>query len=118
MKRDMDLAREILLKIEESPTTMGWVELDFPGRSDEEVSYHVKQLAQGGLIEAHDVSSHSGLAWKARSLTWEGHDFLDNARNEGAWQKTKAIVAQQGGGLSFEVVKAILLSVIKEQIGL
>ena len=57
MKRDMDLIREILLKIEDYPgSDMG----DIPkieGYSEAEIYYHVWLLYDAGLIEAYNASA-------------------------------------------------------------
>ena len=60
MKRDMDLARQILLKIEEYPDPTGWVDIIIEGYSDQEISYHIKLLYQAKLIEAYDGSDPVG----------------------------------------------------------
>jgi hypothetical protein len=69
MKRDMDLCREILLAIEQSDAEpLGWIDIDLPGHSPQQVSYNVMQLAQAGLITAKDLSTMSGFTWKPKSL--------------------------------------------------
>lgn len=49
MKRDMELARQILQQVEDHPEPIGFVTLTIPGRTPEEVFYHVKLLAQAGF---------------------------------------------------------------------
>jgi Hypothetical protein (DUF2513) len=111
MKRDMDLARAILLKIEEHPDSdgIGWVSLEIEGRSDREIGYHVMLLHEADLLEAIDASDSEGSDWRPVRLTWAGHEFLDAARQEGRWQKAKEIVKEKTGGLSFEAIKALLI---------
>jgi hypothetical protein len=130
MKRDMDLCREILRQIEESPESAGpAVKVD--GRSDEEISYHVKLLAEAGLVEAGvadgrfddrmsdgSVRTRFQKVYSPVSLTWNGHEFLDAARNDTIWRKAKAKVISATGGLVFEVLKAALLAEIRHQTGL
>lgn len=118
MQRDMDLSREILLKIEAWPEPVGWADLEIPDRTAEEVSYHVMLLAQAGLIEAENVSTLGSFEWKGKRLTWEGHEFVDAARNETVWKKTKAKVMERGGGLTFELIKSLLMSLMKQHVGL
>ena len=59
MKRDLDLARKILLTLEENEeaTGHGFVRLHVKGYPLEQVSYHVKLLDSAGLIEAIDIST-------------------------------------------------------------
>src|SRR4051794_19325385 len=103
MKRDMDLARQILLALEENPESTGQqgVDVAIEGRSPVEISYHVMLLDEADLLEAMDASDSEGLDWMPLRLTWQGHEFLDAAKEEGIWQKAKAIVKQKTGGLAF-----------------
>jgi hypothetical protein len=69
MKRDMDLIREILFKIEDAPeaTGIGWVDVNIEGRSHEQISYHVVLLAEAGLVEAQDLTNSGSGLDKGRS---------------------------------------------------
>jgi len=116
LKRDLDLARCILRIIEETPTARGWIDVVIDGHSDAEISYHVKLLAHEGLIEATDLSSSDGFTWKPTSLTWAGHEFISAAKDESRWAKAKEIVVKKGGALSFEVLKAVLIELMKKAV--
>jgi hypothetical protein len=119
MKRDMDLIREILLRIESEGTDDKRLFLKIEGRSEDEISYHVKILAEAGLIRALDISKGVlGSMWWPISLTWSGHDFLDDARDDTTWNKTKSLVGEKVASASFEVLKAVLSSVAKSALGL
>jgi hypothetical protein len=111
MKRDMDLIREILLEVEKRQGLTGWLDLQIPSRDTEEVAYHVKLLDQAGYLQATDLSSHDGFYWAPKSLTWEGHEFLDAARNETVWAKAKSFIRENGGSVPLEVVKAFMVQV-------
>ncbi len=116
MKRDMDLVRDILLAIEDNPEPFGHNDLKIEGRSNEEVAYHIKLLWQAELIEAYDVSSNSGFSWKAMSLTWKGHEFIEAARNNSRWQDAKKYILEKGGSITFDILKAVLSESIKNAI--
>jgi len=116
MKRDMDLARAILLQVEKSDDLKDWVKITVDGHSEEQISYHIKLLDQANLIEATDCSSADGLSWKATSLTWHGHEFLDAARNETFWNKAKSYLKGKGIEITFDTIKTALTKIIKEQI--
>ena len=109
MKRDLDLTRKILEQVEEKSQGMGMVDLDIPGFTQDQISYHVMQLDQAGFLKAIDCSTMEGMDWKASSLTWDGHEFLDAIRNEAVWNKIKETVKDKGGSISFEVLKALAL---------
>ena len=54
MRRDMELFREVLMKVEELPFDGRFHDIAVDGRSDEEISYHVMLLQEAGFIEAED----------------------------------------------------------------
>ena len=119
MKPDMDLAREILLKIEESPeaTGTGGFDLKIEGRSAQEVSYHVMLLHKVGLIEALDLSDGEEISNRTPScLTWTGHEFLDAYRQDTLWQKAKSFVLEKTGALGMEALRGAVPFVIQQGI--
>jgi len=56
--------------------------------------------------------------WRPTCLTWEGHNFLDAAREESRWKKAMTVIKDKAGTVSFEIVKQVLVSMAKEQLGL
>ncbi len=118
MKRDMDLIRQILFKIEEANTVTDGIEMSFQGHSDDEIAYHLKILRQAGLIDAVDVSAGGHLAYIPTSLTWAGQEFLEAARDDTKWNKAKSIIVQKGGEMTFEFLKMTLVELGKQALGL
>jgi hypothetical protein len=116
MKLDPDLVRQILLKVEEFPFDGSFHDVDIEGRTDNEISYHVMLLHEAGLMEALDLSSHSGVCWKPKRLTYIGHQFLDAARSDRVWQKAKAFTTTATGTLTLEGLKSALAHVLKQLI--
>ena len=108
MKRDFELIKEILLQVENHKDPNKWVKLDIKNETHENVAHHVKLLAQAGLLDAIDASSSDGIDWIPKSLTWEGHDFLENARNDTVWKKTLQLVKDKGGSISFSIFQNLL----------
>ena len=113
MKRDMDLMRRILFEVENWPFTGGFDTIVVPGRAKEEVAYHVYLLKDAGLIEAVDASTHDGPQWYPRNLTYQGHEFLDAARDDTRWENAKEKVLRTTGALSLESLKIVLGTLIK-----
>lgn len=114
MKRDMDIIRLILLEIEKSVTTDRFINIKIPEYKPEQISDHVRLLCEADLIEAKKLCD--GGFWLPVRLTWAGHEFLDAAKNETAWNITKNIIIKKGGGLTFEVIKTTLATVLKNLI--
>lgn len=116
MKRDMNLIRKILLNIEEAPFKGGWLELDIEGYDESVLSYHIMLLHEAGLIEAKEISTLKITVWKPKYLTWEGHEFLDAARDESRWKKALDIMKEKGGGVAFEVLKSVLIQLMTKAV--
>ena len=99
MKRNMDLVRAILLKVEEHPlpTVEGYLEVD--GYEEGPIHHHIDLLQQAGFVQAFcakDANTEYGFLMEDVSLTWRGHEFLGTIRDPEIWQKTKAGAAKAG----------------------
>jgi hypothetical protein len=112
MRRDMDLCRAVLLQLEEREQGAGWVEIEIPGFSYEQITHHIRLLDEAGLIDAENLSNMSGAVWKAKRLTWAGHEFID-AASDTVWHKTKTLVREKTGVLTLEALKLGLSEVMK-----
>lgn len=116
MKRDMNLARSILFKLEKRQDYVGFTDLEIEGYSSDKISYHVMLLSEAGLIEAMNLSTHGGPDWRAVRLTWDGHEFLETSRDESRWKNAIEIMTKNGGGLAFEVLKLVLSQLMKNAV--
>lgn len=119
MQRDMDLIRDLLRAIEQNPTMDGSTDfaiaepehVGISGHSMEEVSYHLRLLSQAGFI---DSSAHGLII---RGLTWDGHEFLDNIKNDNIWSKVKQQAATVSG-VGLKVLAALAEAEMKKHFGL
>ena len=119
MRRDMDLVRQILLAIEAESFARSGGRVAVEGHAAQEMAYHVRLLNEAGLIRAVDVSPFNGPEdWIPLSLTWEGHEFLDACREPGRWEKAKAVIKEKAGAVGFEVLKALLVGLARESLGI
>lgn len=120
MKRDMDLVRRILMKIESHEHGIAPYPLMIDGASDELVGYHIHLLGQAGLLAVDEITSLESDSPEAMALhmTWTGHDFLDAARSDTIWNRAKQRVAGTVGSVTFEAFKALLVALAKEKLGL
>jgi hypothetical protein len=120
MKRDMDLARDILHKLEAVDAGAGVPASAFPGFTNQVVACHFKLLQEAGYIEAnlYEIEELGPLDGSAQRLRWDGYEFLDATRNATVWQRLKKKVVEEGGSLPFTVVKELGLLYVKQQVGL
>ena len=82
MKRDMELIKQILKYVEQNDKNDGRLlpAPEFPDYGENEVSYHIDLCEQAGYITVQRTSGGSFL----RSLSWQGHNALDELRSRGA----------------------------------
>lgn len=129
MMRNMDLIRELLLKLEALPLRPGETVTSLTGHNEEvaikgyepdEITHHLRMLREGELIECPGSQpANGGVTF--RSLTWEGRDFLDSVRNPEVWKRTKAGASKMGTwtfGLIKDIATAYAKNVAKERLGL
>ncbi|MDJ0850322.1 MAG: DUF2513 domain-containing protein [Myxococcota bacterium] len=113
MKRDMDLVREILLKLESlrDPEEVFGGE-NFAERDFAELYGHLEIMKDAGLIDFENISASGQCIGR---LTWAGHEFLDQARDPERWQKAKSIM-RGVGSMSFEILKDTLKRLITDAV--
>lgn len=91
MKRDMDLASKIIFEIEKNKDPFSSEKIAIDNYNGNYISYHIKLLYEASLIDAIDDSISGNFSWHAFNLTWQGHEFLDAARDEDRWNNAKKL---------------------------
>ena len=115
MKRNMDLARQILMELEKEPYRGTPVSININDTSNEDMVFHVMLLAEAGLIEAFELG-FGEINWMPIRLTWAGHEFLEAARDEKRWKKATKMMQTKGGGIVFEVLRDLLVSMVRSRV--
>lgn len=123
MKRDLDIQRELLIRVEGAEdidglaftpealfTQSGWPEgyLESGQKMNEVEEYNIKKLQEAGFVTAE----YLGEFWHV-NLTHDGHDYLDAVRNDTVWKKTKAGAAKVGG-MSLDMIKDLAIAYGKQ----
>lgn len=95
MKRDLNLIRMLLLKIE-GEEDIEMLEKAFSeqygGKYDQICYTHIELMSSAGLIKASskaDLSGHYAKP-KVAGITWSGYEYLDSVRDSEVWWKTKS----------------------------
>ena len=114
MERDMDLVRKLLLLAEQD------------GKSDElckeygdkQVAGHIAIMIDAGLIKGAVANGQTGkpIAAEIIRLTWAGHEFLDNARNDTIWKKVKKKISDKSMSVSFDIIASLLKSIVRKTV--
>ena len=115
MKRDMDLVRKLLIRIEED---WGYEYLGheggitIEGYSHPAIHYHLGIMIEAGLIASYtfpeglpQTSFSTYIEYLPEIITWEGHEFLEGIRKEETWETIK----KEATNLSFAAIKSLIL---------
>jgi hypothetical protein len=124
MKRNLDIVRSILLKLEELKHGPSYYlqppyEGQFGDFSDEDVAYHLSLLLREDYVDGPRSQPAGGIGFTA--LTWKGHDFLDATRDNDVWAKTKAGASSVKGwtvDLLLDLAKGFLKKQVEDRTGI
>lgn len=132
MKLNHDCIRYIMLYLENYLTVSNYFLLDpysfcknnyLETYSNSDVLYSCEKLIEAGYINGK-IKNFTDITIpqiKITSITWEGHKFLDNIRDDKVWKNTKSILSQfKTVSISFisEVAAQIISKLINKQLGL
>jgi len=122
MKRDMDIIRALMLKLEALPADGHRIfgvaatdeELAVAGASVDQIDYHLRLLRDQGFLDSPGQPSLSGK-YPFRGITWAGHDFVDSIRDDDVWSKTKT-QAEKVGSWTVDILAGIAKAVVKAKL--
>lgn len=115
MKRDMELIRKLMFKIEEDYTGEHLWAPTIDGYDKNVVAEHCKLLYDYGFLDEYKPigADHAPvITFLVGNLTWEGYDFLEKIRQDTVWNKTKDVITQKGLPMILDVVKEVSATVI------
>ncbi|MGR6872264.1 DUF2513 domain-containing protein [Pseudomonas sp. HK3] len=112
MKRDWNIIRDILLKIESNPADGRPLEVaDFSSDLKFEYSKHVEMLLEFKLISGKLVFQlNPPNYYVITGMTWEGYELLDTIKSDTVWEKTKSIISSAGISVGLQLLKEIAIS--------
>lgn len=107
MKLNYECLRSLLLKLEEFENIDEDLNYEFMTLDDmakalpefpkNEIAYTTLKAEEGGLINASIMNADDCIyECGYSSLTYDGHQFLDNVRSNSIWSKTKSIAKELG----------------------
>lgn len=115
MKLNHDCVRDVLLYLEDNLSYGNFVhssDLKIKSYSHEEILYCIDKLFEAGFLNCDRQTDLSSVfPWfLIKSISYDGHSFLDNIRDNNVWRKTKNITK------SFTSTSINLLSNIASQV--
>ena len=114
MKRDMELIRGLLFEFE------GETKPDLSKWTEEQKLYHAALLIEAGLLRGEVIHDSQGKIATAiiYRLTWEGHEFLDAARDETVWKKVRDKLETVGTNVALPLLVSLLTDFTKQKLGI
>lgn len=118
MRLNPDLIRDILLTVEDECDFSHYLEyrvenmtfLRLETYKHEEITYHINQCKMGNLItNVHYYDNGDCIV--IGDLTPQGHEFLENIRDENNWNQTKQY-AKKVGSFSLDVLSKIAVNLM------
>lgn len=120
MELKHDCVREVLLFIEKNKPVDNYLESSELSSSinefsSQDINYSIKQLTNAGFIESKAIMVPD--LYLIGDLTWYGHQFLDDIRDDKIWKETKSR-ASQVSSASLPILQQIAVTVSKKMLGL
>ena len=117
MKRDMDLVRKILIVMADAPTGYAPNPLRIDGYDEATIGYHTYLMVDGDLITGADLTASQDQSPSSvpATITWQGHEFLEAARESSSWNRAKGLAASAGNA-SFKVLVDALMKIAMDKI--
>ena len=116
----MELIRKLLFAVESGPGYLVAEDLNLEGYTKDQLNYHAGLLVEARLAEGQGICEAGKPIPKydLYKLTWNGHEFLDAARDDKRWRTAMAKVVEMGGTVTIGVLQQILVAVMKGTVGL
>ena len=119
MRFQPDIAREIMMAVEECPTDIFDESISLSGRGfeDPEVSYHVRILADYGYLEVRGTLATYDVFIPLR-ITAAGVDFVKTFHDPSLWQQAKQIVLERAPAPTLALLTQCGKALLKTQLGI
>ena len=114
MKLDMDLVRELLLKVESLEPYRG--KLSTKGNNNMVEAEHLELLIEANFCKGQFLHFLGETAQvEIYRLTWEGHQFLNTIRDDETWSKTKSTL-NKFGSFTIDLIQKVAVDIISKNI--
>ena len=119
VKRDFDLLRNMLLRIEAAEPGRKLDVGSFAGLCDDDniIALHIELLHEAGFVKLADPYSHEIDEMAIVRMTFAGYEYLDAIRDGSNWKAIKEKLLPVGGSTSIEIVKELGVSFLRQQLG-
>lgn len=118
MVRDFNLIRRILLEVEAAPAGK-YLNHVCDDVDQTLIAEYIKIMCAAELLEGEVIYCFNGSPrYTIKRLTWKGHDFLANAKNDTIWKKVMVEAREKGTSMTMVVVNGLLTKAAQKYAGL
>lgn len=126
MKLNHDCIRDLLLYIEENSSYSNKIDLNhttLKNYTKEELLYTADKLIEANYLDCIRANMFDTNLpnIKVKSITYEGHKFLDNIRDNKVWANTKSILSKFTStsiGIVSDIASQVISNIISKQLNL
>lgn len=79
---------------------------------EDDIVYTIKKLKEANYIEAGVMIHSEGHFARIKHLTYEGHLFLDNVRDDRIWKKAKKEASKISSSVSINILSNIAIKLL------
>ncbi len=119
---NLELIRDILIDVEATApgkVTFGFNYPERAERTDKEILCHVELLIDEGYLDGSVIPGDEGpVDCAVRKITWKGHEFLANAKNDTVWKRVISEAKEKGTSTSMVVIQGLLAKAAEKFAGL
>ncbi len=117
MELKKDCIREVLLYIEKNGKPNEYisnVEIKINSFSSDDITYTIEKLAEGNIINI--VSKTFDGEILVKDITFVGHQFLENIRDDEVWKEAKTRISKIAG-VSLSIIEQVTAQIIASKLG-
>lgn len=126
MRRDIELIRQLLLKLEDQKIapnvtrSLRPADLQIEGYDIDVIVLHLDMLTNSPYLKNSKIDTGGNLLFMG--ISWEGHELIDAIREKDVWKETLENARKNGStetiSFIFEIAKSVIKKQLKEKAGI
>lgn len=119
MRLNHDCIRSVMLYLEENLEIASLIDtkdINLPNFSQDDIDYSIIKMLEANYLDGKVYNySYDMRLVEVKSISWEGHQFLDNIRDSKVWSNTKSKLSTFSS-VSINIMSQVAASVISQMI--
>lgn len=118
MKLIHDCVRDVMLYLEDNlklDDCINSCQINLPNYSRDDIDYTILKLDEAGFLETSKRDLMGNIP--IMSITYNGHLFLDNIRDDGIWKETKSKISKFAS-TSLPIIQQVAAAILASKLGI